>query len=201
MSALKLLFLGDSVTDSHHSTHQDPYGCGYVNMIYHELLCTYPCEELKIVNSGYNGHRSKDLLNRIVSLLEEEYSHIFILIGVNDSWRKFDQNDETTADHYQENLKKLLRMIQQNSKAKIILMSPFVLKVNAMTNHIYHDLKEKQKRMKRLALQNNLVFLDLQKVFTMAARKHKKLDLTHDGIHPTILGHAMIASSIIKEIF
>lgn len=201
MKKLKILFLGDSVTDSHHSTHDDPYGDGYVSMIYNHLNCTLSLDELKIVNSGFNGHRSKDLLERIDKLLEEEFTHIYILIGVNDSWRKFDHNDETPVNIYQQNLKKLLSIILTKSKAKVFLMSPFVLKINELTQNISLDLKPKQKAMKQIAALNNLEFINLQKEFNHASKIYKKQNLAQDGIHPTILGHSLIAMSVLNSIF
>lgn len=200
MTNLKILFLGDSVTDTHHSTHNDPYGSGYVSMVYNHLNCTASLEELKVVNSGFNGHRSKDLLNRIDSLLEETFTHIFILIGVNDSWRKFDHNDETPVELYKENLEKLISIIKEKSQAKLTLMSPFVLKINELTRNIAGDLKPKQNTMKQLASLNNLEFIDLQKEFNHCSIVYDKKDLAQDGIHPTILGHSLIARAVLKSI-
>lgn len=200
MSTLKILFLGDSVTDSHHSINNDLYGCGYVSMIYNYLNCTIPFEELKIVNSGYNGHRSKDLLERIDKLLEDDFTHIFILIGVNDSWRKFDYNDETPVNVYKNNLDKLIKIIKIKSNAKLILISPFVLKINDLTNKIFEDLTLKQMAMKELSSVYNLEFIDLQKEFDYCSEKHKKTELAQDGIHPTLLGHSLIATSVLKSL-
>lgn len=200
MTALKILFLGDSVTDSHHSTHNDPYGCGYVSMVYNHLNCTIPLDELKVVNSGYNGHRSKDLLYRIDSLLKDEFTHIFILIGVNDSWRKFDHNDETPTHIYKKNLEKLIKTIQSTSSAKVILMSPFVLQINPLTQNISEDLLPKQEAMKQLSEKYNLEFIDLQKEFDYCSEKYEKTALAQDGIHPSILGHSLIAVSVLKKV-
>lgn len=200
MSSYKILFLGDSVTDAHHSTHNDPYGCGYVSMIYNNLNCIHNLDELKVTNSGYNGHRSKDLLNRIDSLLENEYTHIFVLIGVNDSWRKFDYNDETPVSAYKNNIEKLINIIKNKSRAKLVLLSPFVLRVNELTNNIYEDLYPKQNSLKDLAVKHNLDFIDLQQIFDYASRNYKNTELAGDGIHPSILGHSLIATAILNSL-
>lgn len=197
---LRILFLGDSVTDSHHSTHNDPYGCGYVSMIYNHLNCTQPLEELTIINSGFNGHRSKDLLERVDGLLENQFDYVFVLIGVNDSWRKFDHNDETTLETYHANVDLLVRKIKEKSNAKLILMSPFVLKINDLTENIAIDLKPKQNAMRSIANSYHLTFVDLQKEFDFCSEKYEKTSLAKDGIHPTILGHSLIAEAVLKEI-
>lgn len=200
MNTNKILFLGDSVTDAHHSTHNDLYGCGYVSMVYNHLNCAYNLNDLKVTNSGFNGHRSKDLLNRIDGLLEDEYDHIFVLIGVNDSWRKFDHNDETPVDIYKNNVETLIKIIKNKSNAKLTLMSPFVLKINELTNNIYEDLLPRQQTLKDLAITYGLEYIDLQKEFDYACKHYEKTELAGDGIHPSILGHSLIATSVLKSL-
>lgn len=197
---MNILFLGDSVTDAHHSTSNDPLGNGYVSMIHNYLHCTYHDKSFSTINSGFNGHRSKDLLNRIDNLLEQKFNYIFVLIGVNDSWRKFDHFDETPVEQYESNVNKLLSIIKEKSDAKTIMLSPFVLPINELTKNIQEDLLPKQLAYESLAKKYNLEFVNLQQVFNRYCSFLPPTDLAKDGIHPTILGHSIIATEVQKII-
>ena len=198
---MKILFLGDSVTDAHHSTSNDPLGCGYVSMVHNNLACIHHSLTVETINSGFNGHRSKDLLNRVDDLLDNNtFDYIFVLIGVNDSWRKFDHFDETTKEQYENNVDKLLNIIKNKSNARVTLLSPFVLVVNELTQKIQEDLLPKQESFYSLSKKYNTQFINLQNVLNNYAKVIPLLELAKDGIHPTILGHSLIAPEVVKLI-
>ena len=97
-----ILFQGDSITDCSRSR-QDPahLGAGYAMLAASWLTALVPGSGLRFLNRGISGNRAKDLRARWqTDCLDLKPNWVSILIGVNDTWRRFDQNDPTTADAY-----------------------------------------------------------------------------------------------------
>ena len=97
-----ILFQGDSVTDCGRSRDSDDQlGSGYANMIAAQFAVRFPELKARFVNRGVSGNRVKDLAARwdedCIALQPDVVS---ILIGINDTWRRFDSQDPTSAENY-----------------------------------------------------------------------------------------------------
>ncbi len=63
----------------------------------------------------------------------------------------------------------------------------------------FHKTLDKfREELKNIALENGAKVLDLQTVFNEAQKTFKPEELAIDGIHPTNLGHKVIADAIEK---
>ena len=80
------------------------------------------------------------------------------------------------------------------------MLSPFVLPINELTKNIQEDLRPKQLAYEILAKKYNLEFVNLQQVFNRYCSFLPPTDLAKDGIHPTTLGHSIIATEVQKII-
>ena len=49
------------------------------------------------------------------------------MIGVNDTWRRFDSNDPTSAESYEDSYRTILERTRAEAGAKIAIVEPFVL--------------------------------------------------------------------------
>ena len=191
-----VLFQGDSITDCGRNREDDQHlGNGYPNMVAARFHALYSELNVRFVNKGISGNRTIDLVNRWKADCIDLKPHIVsILIGVNDTWRRFDRNTPTSAETYRENYRRILTDVKENLNAKIILLEPFLLPVSEEKKTIWReDLDPKIHMARELAREFDAAFIPLDGIFAAAAVKQPLQFWAADGVHPTPAGHALIA--------
>ncbi|MEE1284583.1 MAG: GDSL-type esterase/lipase family protein, partial [Acutalibacteraceae bacterium] len=124
-----------------------------------------------------------------------------LLIGVNDTWRRYDSGMITTAEEYETNMRTLLDRVVKETNAKIILLNIFLLDVTSDKANMRPDLVEKQEVISRLIKEYDVTYIDIQKKFDeMVANGTPMTDLSEDGVHPTDFGHSVIAAEWLKNV-
>lgn len=195
-----ILFQGDSITDAGRSRVVDrKLGTGYPAHVKELLKKDFSELKIKVINRGISGNRAIDLVNRWEEdciALKPDY--VSILIGVNDTWRKYDANDETPADLFKERLKFILEETLNKTKAQIILLNPFLLDVNENITKMREDLSFKQEAVAALAKEYGTKFIDLDRIFLDASKELAPEHFSGDGVHPSQAGHELIAAEWIK---
>ena len=73
-----------------------------------------------------------------------------------------------------------------------------MIKYKSSENHLF--IRSCRDLLKKLALENGAKVLDLQEVFNEAQKTIDPVKLAVDGIHPTNLGHKVMADAIEKVI-
>lgn len=123
----KILFQGDSVTDAGRTCRKEEnLGDGYPAVI--AGMLKENGEKAVVINRGVSGNRAIDLTERWErDCIELKPDIVTILIGINDCWRKYDSNDETTVEDFAARLDAILKETREKTDAEIILMDPFVL--------------------------------------------------------------------------
>ena len=184
-----ILFIGDSVTDcGRRDDAPDFLGDGYVRLIAERLPGRH------IINAGISGNRAIDLRDRWhIDVVEQKPDILTVYVGINDTWRRYDENDPTSAATFEANYRAFLADI--GGAATVILVEPFVLPVNEEQEHWHEDLDEKRLVVARLAAEFGARFLPLQTLMAAAAEDHGATALAADGVHPTALGHRLIADA------
>ena len=127
---MRVLFQGDSVTDAGR-IRENPadLGQGYPQYAAGLLQKRYPEISWEFINRGIGGNRTGDLLARWrTDCIDLQPDLVSILIGINDTWRTFDQNDPTSVERFEENYRRLLEDVQAHTHAKILMLEPFVLR-------------------------------------------------------------------------
>ncbi len=194
-----LLFQGDSITDTGRTGSPDPdasLGFGYPEKIAAKLAE----QGIRVVNRGISGNRTWDLLKRWdKDCIDIQPDYFSLLIGVNDTWRRYDSGMITTAEEYEANMRQLLDRVVNETKAKIILLNIFLLDVTPDKAQMRPDLIEKQEVISRLIKDYDVIFVDIQKKFDkMVADGTPMTALSEDGVHPTDFGHEVIAAEWLK---
>jgi acyl-CoA thioesterase I len=189
MTTGPILFIGDSVTDcGRREDAPDFLGDGYVRIIADRV------SGRRVINVGINGNRVVDLRDRWhIDVVEQKPDILSVYIGINDTWRRYDQNDPTSAASFEASYRACLADL--GGASRLILVEPFVLPVNEEQEHWHEDLDEKRAVVARLAVETGAGFVPLQSLLTAAAEDHGAAALAQDGVHPTELGHRMIADA------
>ena len=200
-----VLFQGDSITDTGRTGSADPsvsLGEGYPAKIADALANEHADLGIKVINRGISGNRTWDLLNRWdKDCIDIKPDYFSLLIGVNDTWRRYDSGMITTAEEYEANMRTLLDRVVKETGAKIILLNIFLLDVNDDKARMRPDLVEKQAVIAKLVEDYDVIYIDIQKKFDeMVANGTPMTDLSEDGVHPTDFGHSVIAAEWLRNV-
>jgi lysophospholipase L1-like esterase len=192
-----ILFIGDSVTDCRRDKAiPDTLGMGYAGMVSGRLGVDHPELNLRFLNRGIDGDRTGDLLARWdVDCIEFAPDWVSILVGVNNTWRRYDQNDPTPDSVFEAEYRALLQRLKDETSARIVLCSPFLLHTTPSIAAMREDLDPKIKIIKKLAGEFKAVWVDFDAAFIAAQNRHIPSYWAEDGVHPSIAGHALMADS------
>ncbi len=184
----RTVFIGDSVTDCGRLD-LPPYGDGYVRGIVESGRLGGT-----ISNVGTSGHRLVDLVARWQhDVLDAQPTCVSIAIGINDTWRRYDDDDVTTAEDFEANYRFVLARTVEATGAQLVLCEPFLLPVEPAMLNWREDLNPKIGVVHRLASEFGATLVNFDAAFTALATTTPMTELAGDGIHPTALGHHMMA--------
>ena len=197
----RILFTGDSITDcGRMRENPDHLGFGYAALAAAHLQARLASPELKIFNRGISGDRAAALLARFdADLLALKPTVVSILIGVNDTWRRYDSKDITTAETFEKNYRGVLEKIRTELDARVVLLEPFLLHVPADRYSWREDLNPKIDVTRKLAVEFGADLLALDGIFAKAATQAPAAYWAADGVHPTAAGHALIAEAWLEN--
>ncbi|WP_327657111.1 SGNH/GDSL hydrolase family protein [Streptomyces sp. NBC_00483] len=193
-----LLFQGDSITAAKRDLDDSSdLGHGFVVRIAQTLAGTHP--NLRVTNRGVSGNRAADLVRRWQDdSLALQPDLVSIMVGVNDTWRRFDRNDPTSAGTYERSYRDILiRSAEQGSA--LVLVEPFLIPVRAEQWAWREDLDQRIAVVRRLAWEFDAPLLAADGILNQAARDHGDPSaLTGDGVHLTDTGHDVLAEAWLK---
>lgn len=193
-----IVLQGDSITDAGRFGEPEDLGSGYARMVAKYIENFYPDLEMKVYNRGISGHRSKDLVDRWQKdCIDLKPTVVSILIGINDVWRSFDQNDPTTVEAYAENCENLMKQVK-DAGASLIILEPFAIPTGVITDAWRLDLDPKINALRKLAVKYADAYIPLDGIFYGLSTQTSPEIWTGDGVHPSAAGHRIIAKELIK---
>ncbi|WP_223869340.1 SGNH/GDSL hydrolase family protein [Paenibacillus sabuli] len=197
-----VLFQGDSITDAGRSRDNlRDLGHGYAHLVAAQLGAAYPELNLQFVNRGISGHRVPDLLGRWQEdCLDLKPTWVSIYIGINDTWRRYDRDDPTSTEQFEQGYRELLTRTTQGLDAKLILLEPFVLPHPADRKQWREDLDPKINVVRELAREFGALLVPLDGLFAQASMRAESAYWAPDGVHPSPAGHALIARAWMEAI-
>ena len=195
-----LVFIGDSITDAGRREDPDRIGHGYVRLVRDALVARG--DTRPVVNTGVSGDRAVDLSRRWeADALSLDPQLLSVYVGINDTWRRYDNDDPTTAEDFESTYRTLLAEAQDRLAPRMILVEPFVLPVTPEQEHWGdEDLDAKRAVVAKLAAEFGAAFVPLQSLLLDAAAQQGAgraghAALADDGVHPTALGSELIAGA------
>lgn len=197
-----VVFQGDSITDAGRNREAPlDLGRGYAMMAAAWFSARFPERRVVFYNRGISGNRVKDLEARWdEDCLDLNPTWISILIGINDCWRRYDRNDPTPVEAYASGYRRLLERVKEKSRAKLILLEPFVLPVPDDRKAWREDLDPKIHAVRELAREFDALYVPLDGIFAAAATRREPGYWAHDGVHPSPAGHALIARAWLEAV-
>jgi acyl-CoA thioesterase I len=160
------------------------------------LTALYPEKNITFLNRGISGNRVVDLENRWDNdCIDLKPNVVSILIGINDTWRRYDSNDPTSSEDFENTYRNILTKVKEDTTAKIIMMEPFLLPVADGQEAWREDLDPKIHVVRKLAREFNAILIPLDGIFAQASTRRNCKVWTEDGVHPSQSGHALIAKS------
>jgi len=198
-----LLFQGDSITDCRRtrtdSTGEPAIGLGdgYVSMIAPRLWLEQPEKDWRIFNRGISGNRVVDLYARWkIDCLNLKPGLLSILIGVNDTWHRFERNNGVEVPRYEEFYRRILQWTRQElPQTQFILLEPFVLPFGVVEPDWVTEIDQRRAVVTKLAKDFDAVFVPLQETFREKCSLAPQEYWLIDGVHPTPAGHQLITEA------
>jgi lysophospholipase L1-like esterase len=197
-----VLFQGDSITDCGRN-YNDPgsLGNGYAHLIASQFGFLYPDSGVTFLNRGISGNRMPDLEARWQQdCLDLKPDVLSIYIGINDTWRRYDNDDYTPAEVFYERYRKLIVNTKNKLDVSLVLIEPFVLPVPEDRRAWREDLDPKIAVVRSLAAEFKTLYVPLDGLFAASSMSTGPAYWAADGVHPSAPGHALIADAWLRAV-
>jgi lysophospholipase L1-like esterase len=219
----KVIFFGDSITEAglydsevgvpDGDTLVYPKYTGFITMLNKKIN-----SPIDLIGKGISGDKVSDLLTRYRrDVIDLNPDLVFIYIGINDVWHKYDFGTGSDIDLYRNGLKDIISDIQKID-AKVVLCTPTVIGENTgefVLGNQFKDVETMEKMngdldafsdvIRNLSIEFNTELLDLRKVFMDYISENNPNNessgiLTYDGVHLNETGNKLIAEGMINFI-
>lgn len=200
----KILFIGDSITDPKFNFRmmKDIKGRNIYALQLKKRFKKYS-KDIKVDIKGIASNRTYHVYDRLTKdCINLKPDVIIMLIGVNDAWENYVPEDypplvRPIEPHTRE-IYRRLKMELPNTQ--ILYLMPFMIDAVESKFPFHKKLDEYREILKNIALEHGALVLDMQEVFYEAQKAIAPKDLAIDGIHPTNLGHKVMADAVEKMI-
>lgn len=204
-----VLFQGDSITDAHRSRKNEQandtaaLGRGYAMLIASELLGKLPGKELTIYNRGISGNKVYQLDERWQQDgIDLEPDVLSILIGVNDYWHMRQRRYDGTPEIYAKDFRSLLKRTRAAlPDVRLIICQPFILtETSAVDDSWVEPFRAYQESAATIANEFGATWVPLQEAFDKALALAPAAYWAGDGVHPSMAGAELMASTWLRAL-
>lgn len=197
----RVIFLGDSITQQGEDLEN-----GFISLMRQNISQN----NFELIGKGISGNKVSDLLTRYkADVIDLNPDIVFIYIGINDVWHKYDYGTGTDIDLFENGLRAIISDVKLLN-SKIVLCTPTVIGENIGNFELGNkfkdvetmekmnaDLDEFSNVVRRLSSEFRTELIDLRKVFMNHITKNNpnndaKGILTTDGVHLNDQGNQLI---------
>lgn len=198
----KVLFIGDSITDVKFNFRfaYKIKGRQVYALQLKKKLKAYS-KDVKVDIKGIASNRTYHVYDRLTKdCINLKPDVIIMLIGVNDAWENYVPEDYLPLLRPMEpHIREVYRRIKTElPDTQILYLMPFMIDAVEEKLPFHKTLDEYREVLKDIALQNGASIVDMQEVFNEAQKNIAPKDLAIDGIHPTNLGHKVMADAVFE---
>ncbi len=220
-NSTKAVFLGDSITmagvyDTEVGVQSGdtliyPKYSGFITLLKNDIE-----DDIELIGKGVSGDKVSNLLERYKEdVLSLNPDIVFIYIGINDVWHKYDFGTGTDILFYENGLRKIIADIKSNG-ARVVLCTPTVIGENKGEFTLVNKFKDIETMeimngdldaysdvIRKLASELDTDLVDLRKIFVNYILENNPNNepagiTTYDGVHLNDLGNKLIADEMLK---
>jgi len=220
-NSTKVIFLGDSITEAgvydnevgvqSGDTLIYPKYSGFITLLKNDIE-----DDIELIGKGISGNKVSNLLERYKEdVLSLNPDIVFIYIGINDVWHKYDFGTGTDILFYENGLRKIITDIKSNG-ARVVLCTPTVIGENKGEFTLVNKFKDIETMeimngdldaysdvIRKLSSELDTDLVDLRKIFVNYILENNPNNepagiTTYDGVHLNDLGNKLIADEMLK---
>lgn len=201
-----VLFQGDSITNAWRRPEEinnaAQLGAGYALMIAARLWTERPADDLRFENRGVSGEGIAELLARWdEDCLQLRPDVVSILIGVNDTIRRFTGRSNLSTNEFERTYRLLLERTRDAlPQVRFVMCEPFALPCGMANDEWRRDIADQQEIVRKLAREFDAVFVPFQASFDEAAQRAPPEFWSYDGVHATAPGFELMARSWLQAV-
>lgn len=200
----RVLFIGDSITDVNFNRRMNRTIKGK-NIYALQLRKNFKkySREIKVDIKGIASNRTYHVYDRLTKdCISLKPDVIVMLIGVNDAWENYKPEDYPPLLRPMEpHIREIYRRIRTElPDTQILYLMPFMIDTVEEKLPFHKVLDEYREVLKSIALENGALVADMQAVYNEAQQTIEPKKLAIDGIHPTDLGHKVMADAVLQMI-
>ncbi|MBE6008852.1 MAG: hypothetical protein E7235_06610 [Lachnospiraceae bacterium] len=175
-------------------------GVSFMDKLKKSLPEEFSDKDWTIINSGINGDTTREGLRRIYrDVIDHDPDIVTILFGSNDS--AFNDYQHRAITEFELNLAEITRLIQKNTKAKIIFITPPPL----IEDEIFPFTTNKAVSAYSEVIRKNAdnfacELIDFNTIMSMEAKGNLEPYLQYDGLHLSEKGYELIYKFIMNKI-
>ncbi len=198
----KILFIGDSITDVKFNRRKR-FTIKGENVYALQLKKRFKkySKNIKVEIKGIASNRTYHVYDRLTpDCISLKPDVVIMLIGVNDAWENYvPEKYPPLLRPMEPHIREVYRRLRTElPNTQILYLMPFLIDAVEEKFPYHKTLDEFREVLKSIALENGATVLDLQEVFYQAQKSVEPKKLAVDGIHPTNLGHKVMADAIEK---
>jgi len=203
----KVVFAGDSVTDMGSAKPVGEgtknLGQGYVNLVKSLLSVWYPELDVRVTNSGIDGHNSRMLLDRFDrDVIDLKPDWVSICIGINDVWRQFDipaiHEAHVSTEEYEQNVEAMIEKCKAANVKGIFLATPYYMEPNR-EDMMRNRMDKYGAICKKLAEKHGCIFVDYQSAYDEFLKHYHSSYIAWDRVHPNQVGSLLMAKTFLAK--
>jgi lysophospholipase L1-like esterase len=198
-----VLFYGDSITDAGRRDKSNNHGLGYgyPALIAAALGSRLADMRLRFTNQGISGNRVHDLETRLqADVIDLKPTVVSILIGINDTWRRYDKGVLSPIGDFLESYRRICRTIVEKAGSRLVICEPFLLPTPEDRRQWREDLNPRIQAVRDVAREFAARFIPLDGLFHSAVSRREMAYWLPDGVHPSVAGHGLIADAWIDAV-
>lgn len=204
-SGQTLLFIGDSITDAGRTGQFPPFGQGWMSLLRSMVLSRKPELVLKFVNQGVSGNTVRDLAARWEEdVLRENPDHLFIMIGINDVWRRFAAGEQrefhVPLAEFVSVYRELIHRAKTAGIESVRLVGGFFVEPNR-SESMREMCDHYNQAVAALAEETGSVFVDVQATIDRLLVHQHPMVIAVDRVHPNPHGHLAVAETIYEAVW
>ena len=200
----KVVIIGDSITDVKFNRKKrfSIKGNNVYALQLKKIIKNYS-SDIDVQIKGIASNRTYHVYDRLTKdCINLKPDVIIMLIGVNDAWENYvPEQYPPLVRPMEPHMREIYRRINTELPgAQVLYLMPFMIDAVEEKLPFHGVLDEFREKLKSLATEYGACVLDLQQIFNEKQKTTDPKKLAVDGIHPTNLGHKVIANAIVEVI-